>query len=360
MHGYQTTAPQREEKKSATRIFLPDSCQDADQSAAGLEFSLISFALTMTPSLEQHAFTCLAHKLALGGTFLHTWPLNGGSSARMDALEIAQADGMLLRVVVRQPGAAALARNPYATRNEYQLLVALHEQGILVPRPLLFDETGSCFPTPVLALEYIDGAADFAPSDPIGTAHQLAAQLTRIHQMSSAAPGIENLQLLPAVLGPPAATALEQAHIRAAIANTWPPPQMNTPTLLHGDYWPGNVLWRDMRLVAIIDWEDAGLGDPLRDLAIARLDLLWIYGHETMQIFTRTYCALQPLNYASLPHWDLFAALRLARLVGSDLDEWAAFFQPFGRADITAQHIRAHYDWFVAQALRQLSQKQAP
>lgn len=314
-----------------------------------------TFAHAMKLSPSPHAFTRLAHKLAPGGTVLRTQPLNGGSSARVDALEIMQANGTCLRVVVRRPGAAALTRNPQTARNEYQLLAALHTQGIAAPRPLLLDETGSCFPTPILALEYIEGAADFAPSHPIGTAHQLAAQLARIHQVNIAAPGIENLQQLPAVLSPPAATALEQAHIRTVIASAWPPPQSNAPTLLHGDYWPGNVLWRNEQLVAIIDWEDAGLGEPLRDLAIARLDLLWIYGRTAMEAFTSAYRALQPIHYLNLPVWDLFAALRLARLVGTDLDGWAAFFPPLGRTDITAQHIRAHYNWFVAQALRQLN-----
>ncbi|MBS1968139.1 MAG: hypothetical protein JST60_20575, partial [Chloroflexi bacterium SZAS-1] len=58
----------------------------------------------MKLSPEQRAFAHLAHKLAPGGTVLRTQPLNGGSSARMDALEIMQANGTCLRVVVRRPG----------------------------------------------------------------------------------------------------------------------------------------------------------------------------------------------------------------------------------------------------------------
>jgi aminoglycoside phosphotransferase (APT) family kinase protein len=34
------------------------------------------------------------------------------------------------------------------------------------------------------------------------------------------------------------------------------------------------VLWRDGRIVAVIDWEDAQVGDPLADLANTRLELL--------------------------------------------------------------------------------------
>jgi hypothetical protein len=61
------------------------------------------------------------------------------------------------------------------------------------------------------------------------------------------------------------------------------------------------------------------------------------------------------LDTTCLPYWDLFAALRLARLAGENLSEWAAFFRPFGRPDITEETIRAHYRFFVTQALDQLS-----
>jgi aminoglycoside phosphotransferase (APT) family kinase protein len=59
--------------------------------------------------------------------------------------------------------------------------------------------------------------------------------------------------------------------------------------LLHGDYWPGNVLWHDGKIVAVIDWEDARLGDPLIDLAMSRLDLVWICGIYAMHMFTEQY-----------------------------------------------------------------------
>jgi aminoglycoside phosphotransferase (APT) family kinase protein len=47
---------------------------------------------------------------------------------------------------------------------------------------------------------------------------------------------------------------------------------------LHGDYWPGNLLWNDGKLAAVLDWEDAERGDPLADIALARLDICWAFG----------------------------------------------------------------------------------
>lgn len=88
--------------------------------------------------------------------------------------------------------------------------------------------------------------------------------------------------------------------------------------LLHGDFWPGNTLWRDGGLAAVIDWEDAGYGDPLADLANGRLEIAMLLGVAAMREFTRHYRALMgSLDYAALPVWDLCAALRPAGKMAS-------------------------------------------
>jgi aminoglycoside phosphotransferase (APT) family kinase protein len=108
--------------------------------------------------------------------------------------------------------------------------------------------------------------------------------------------------------------ALSEGRIREVLEPVWPLPQRNKPALLHGDFWPGNTLWKHGRLLAIIDWEDAALGDPLADVANARLEVLWAFGLEAMNGFTGCYKTLMPaLDFGDLPYWDLGAALRPAR-----------------------------------------------
>jgi aminoglycoside phosphotransferase (APT) family kinase protein len=107
--------------------------------------------------------------------------------------------------------------------------------------------------------------------------------------------------------------------------------------------------------VAVIGWEDARLGDPLIDLAISRLDIAWIFGIDAMTAFTHHYQSTMAIDYTNLPYWDLCAALRLVRLAGSSLAEWAAFFAPFGRHDITEQTMRKDFKLFITQAFDKLS-----
>jgi aminoglycoside phosphotransferase (APT) family kinase protein len=140
--------------------------------------------------------------------------------------------------------------------------------------------------------------------------------------------------------------SLSEGAIRDALVAAWPLPRRNRPALLHGDYWPGNILWQDGRLVAIVDWEDAARGDPLADLANSRLEVLWAFGIEAMRLFTHHYRATTALDVANLPYWDLYAALRPA----SKLSTW-------GLDDATETAMREGHGLFVAQAFEAMSDR---
>lgn len=113
--------------------------------------------------------------------------------------------------------------------------------------------------------------------------------------------------------------SLSEGLIRTVLEPVWPKLPRNVGTILHGDFWPGNVLWRDGEIVVVIDWEDAVWGDPLSDVGNMRLELLWAYGREAMDAFTERYQERRPeLAYDMLPYWDLYAALRPA----SQLSQW--------------------------------------
>ena len=110
--------------------------------------------------------------------------------------------------------------------------------------------------------------------------------------------------------------------------------------VLHGDFWPGNTLWRGGELVAVLDWEDAGTGDPLADVGNARLELLWSHGADAMEAFTRRYGSPDPV---ALARWDLRADERSTSHIG----EW-------GHDEATQARMRAARDEFVAAARRRL------
>jgi aminoglycoside phosphotransferase (APT) family kinase protein len=309
---------------------------------------------------EDQAFEQLVQRIAPHSRLLRRWPLSGGISAAMMALEIERPGGGRERLIARRPGAAALQHNPRAAQEEFWLLELLQAAGLATPAPYYLDAAGELFGAPCLAIEYIEGQPRYAFSPGSDFTLQLAAQLASIHSVDrwrldpkllpTQAKGLARTLARPPSLN----TSMNEGRIRAVLEAAWPPPQRNAPALLHGDFWPGNILWRDNRLVAVVDWEDVALADPLIDLAIARLDLVWIFGVEAMHSFTERYMSRMALDRSSLPYWDLYAALRLIRLAGADLAGWAAFFTPYGRPDITEHSIREHYQYFVGQALAAL------
>jgi aminoglycoside phosphotransferase (APT) family kinase protein len=249
-------------------------------------------------------------------------PLHGGVSARVTALDAVSPAGLTAHLVIREYGARDRERDPQIAAHEYHLLSLLRAAGLPVPAPVLADESGTVLPGPYLVTEFVDGTAMIDPARsalaPEAVIAQLAGALARIHTAPVALAALGHLRDIA-----DRATArisertsaldesLSEPAIRAALAQIWPPPVVSDRVLLHGDYWPGNTLWRDGVLVAVIDWEDAATGDTVADLGNARMELCIGYGQAAAAEFTRQYCALRPgVDLGTLPHWDLYAALR--------------------------------------------------
>jgi aminoglycoside phosphotransferase (APT) family kinase protein len=306
------------------------------------------------PAQADKTFERVAQKLAPQSKLLRTWALQGGISAQVTALELEQPDGNRRKLIVRQHGPVDLQQNPQIAADEYRLLQFLRSIGLAAPMPYYLDQSGEIFPTPYIVLEYIEGQPEFAPANLSALLLQFAMHLSRVHQVDGAKPEVsflpkqtqrytDKLKACPAQ----ADESEDVGRIRAALEAVWPLPQRNPSVLLHGDFWPGNLLWRDGQLVGIIDWEDAAVGDPLADVANSRLEILWAFGIDAMQEFTQQYQALTTIDWTNLPYWELCAAWRLAPQIAS------------GAAD-AEQTMRERYGWFLTQAFAALAVRAKP
>jgi aminoglycoside phosphotransferase (APT) family kinase protein len=305
----------------------------------------------MTEAKEDTTFEQVVHKLDPQSKLLRTWELKGGVSARVTALETLRPDGHTQKMIVRQHGEVDLKHNPQVAADEFKLLQLLHSVGLATPAPYHLDQSGEIFSTPYLVIAYIEGKPEFAPSNLPDLILQLATQLSRIHQVDGSQLDVsflpqqanisaQKLRARPAKVD----ESLDEGLIRDALEAVWPIPQRNTSVLLHGDFWPGNILWRDGQLVAVIDWEDAALGDPLADVANSRLEILWAFGLDAMQSFTHQYQSMTTIDFTHLPYWDLCAALRPV----AQLAQW-------GLDDTTERTMRERHRWFITQAFEKLS-----
>lgn len=273
-------------------------------------------------------------------------PLEGGVSATTTLIEAKSAGGQSLRLVLRQYDPPAADAKPATAASDYRLLAALHAAGLRVPRPRLADDSGTILPAPCLLTQWIDGTPVTRPPAPDGFSRELATALAELHNTSAPLAEVPFLPDIRQVAANKLGTtpqrqdeSVSEAAIRAALAGSWPPRLANPSRLLHGDYWPGNTLWRDGKLVAVVDWEHAAVGDPLADLGNIRLELAMAFGTGIVDDFTAEYRALMPdLDVSALPLWDLYAALRPAGqmtgwgLPSADLDQFLAGHRDFTRA----------------------------
>lgn len=240
---------------------------------------------------------------ALGARLVRAWPLTGGVSARVQALEIARPDGVQ-RVVVRlldpsSPHAASVGP-------EHALLTALGDLGLPVARPLHLDLSCTVLDGPFLVLPFVDGTPD--PTDRLDGAAALGALLADLHAVDPALPG---LPALPVRGDPrpelPTFLTGDLAHARGlGDDRTWP---AGDSCVLHGDVWPGNVIWRGDHVAALLDWEDAAIGDPLADLATARVELSVAWGPVAAERLTATYASARPpWDVRRLAVWELYVS----------------------------------------------------
>lgn len=292
----------------------------------------------------------IATRLHPGAALLSGKSLTGGVSALVTAIEVLLPNGERQRLVVRQYGHATLGRDPSIARHEFLVLQLLNAKGLPVPRPIMADDSGTIVPDPYPVIEFVEGAVVDKPADVCSFVTQMATVLAAIHaaNLAGAAGFLSTLEtaITTRLHAPPRRLdeSLSEGRIREVLGRAWPPSRRNQSLLLHGDFWPGNMMWRDDRLVAVIDWEDAALGDPLADLANGRLEIMMHFGIAAMTAFTERYQALAPaLDYTSLSLWDLWAALRPA----GQMSDW-------GLEAPTLRQFQARHRAFVDRAIEKL------
>ncbi|MFC4244436.1 aminoglycoside phosphotransferase family protein [Gryllotalpicola reticulitermitis] len=118
--------------------------------------------------------------------------------------------------------------------------------------------------------------------------------------------------------------------------------------LVHGDLWVGSTMWRDDRIVAVTDWDSAGLGPAGIDLGSLRLDAALGYGLEASDHVLHGWEAEAAREAESVAYWDVVAAL----CTPPDLGSFAgARITGTERPDLDRQTLVARRDAFLEDAL---------
>jgi aminoglycoside phosphotransferase (APT) family kinase protein len=152
-----------------------------------------------------------------------------------------------------------------------------------IPQPVARGEPGEGYSFAWSVYRWIEGtpAANGSIADPVAFARELAAFLVALGQADARGgpePGEHNFLrgAHPSVYGDETERAIDTlgaeiarddvlAAWEAAVATRW----AHDPVWFHGDVAVGNLLLRDGRLSAVIDFGSSGVGDPACDTVIA-------------------------------------------------------------------------------------------
>jgi aminoglycoside phosphotransferase (APT) family kinase protein len=224
---------------------------------------------------------------ALGGSAaIAVTPLAGGGSCEAFAIDRGDAHWILRRAPrhVNVPGAHDVLR-------EYEILDAIKDEPVAIARPIVSCDDPNVFGAPFFVMERIEGSAILthvpeqwatAPESHGRALEELVDALVAIHAVDWRECGLGHLahagEYLPHQITRWSGqlASYESRELPSAIriagwldANR---PSDQASALCHGDYKLDNVLFAPEsppRLAAVVDWEMAGIGDPLVDLAWA-------------------------------------------------------------------------------------------
>jgi aminoglycoside phosphotransferase (APT) family kinase protein len=292
----------------------------------------------------------LLQEIAPGSTLRTVEPLPGSYSNYTHLVQARRADGTDLRLVVRRYKVFGSYDRGEKARREFKAFELLRRYGIPAPEPLYLDEEGTVLGIPGIVTRYVTGTQIESPADPASWARALAVMLARIHAVPCNATtrgylldaNAEATWFLRAGTAPDYMVAHpDGAAVWQMVHDLWPSLQQVPSTLVHIDYWPGNLLWDQGQITAVVDWEEAAYGDPGIDVAYCRMEMhLSGMGHVADE-FLETYEREAGRPAANLGFWELAAAVR-------------PMFSPEGR--ITESPAREEFRRFIADAGRRCEQ----
>jgi aminoglycoside phosphotransferase (APT) family kinase protein len=214
--------------------------------------------------------------------------------------------------------AASIAQRRAALRREARILQLLCGSGLPVPTLLALAEDNNWT---VEVQGFVAGAHGLqvlaeSPADLEQVYDALGRSLAALHSAPLTAPDPElRLDRASVALETLPDLALDTA-IRAELAASLAHPAWHpaAPWLVHGDAGLHNLLW-DWRIAALLDWEWAGWGQPLLDLAWVYWTMRWrsLPGH-LWHAFLRAYGPGPALAATNIP--GALRALALGQVAG--------------------------------------------
>ena len=287
-----------------------------------------------------------------GSRLLSIAPASAAFTNAVDVLDTVSPAGQRNRLVVKR---LTDEPDPERATADFRGLRIARRRSIPAPEPLLLDATGEVLGLPGIVTRFVQGRQIANPEDPIKWAKDLADLLLRIHDVRPDAgerQGIYDGNQLglyfltgdwPEKMGGHPLSDTIYGTIRELRFGLRKVP----PVFLHMDYWPGNVLWLDGRVSAVLDWDAAAYGDPALDVGYFRMNMYLRGIKEAAGIFLEHYEATRG-PVVNLGFWELACAARPLPVPAA----WIPESRDMGDLGATDDRAETDYYEFVEGAMR--------
>ena len=235
-----------------------------------------------------------------GLELIHFEPLTGGVSSEVFLIEAKQ-NKAKIKLVLRYEGGMP---SKIDITNEFNLLQALANTNIPSVEPLFIDTSCKILDKPFMLLSFMEGDIIIPNTDNLDLITKMADQLRCIHSINPALLPDLPIQIDP-IEGllkylPKGDEWMEIKNYLSSLKNTAFEGQR---VFLHGDFWPGNILWAKDQIVAVIDWDYAAIGDPISDLAVSSLEMRYEFGKEGMNRLCEAYLKHSMIDNSRFSLW---------------------------------------------------------
>jgi len=227
-------------------------------------------------------------------------PIAGGMTGLVVALDASAQDAHRFVLKLYRPDPS----EPDSASREARILELLAPTDLPVPRVVAMDREGSDPVWPALLMTRIPGRRRFRPREVGPWLEGLAKLAARIHAAPVALDALPAHRLwgaddplpLPAWWSKPAAWKVAVDVFRGQAPD-------EPVTFIHGDFHPGNVLWKGRRPSGVVDWLHGCRGPVSVDVAHCRINLWLDLGREVADEW------LEMVGGAHHPYWDIADAM---------------------------------------------------
>ena len=190
------------------------------------------------------------------------------------------------------------------------------------PAPLLLDETGELLGLPGIVTEFVSGKQIKPPTEAArwgemaATNARMLAQIHRVPYTESDKAFLmdDNVEVAWFIKDGTIPDYMRRdpdgEMVWQLVNEHWHRRIPVTSRFQHTDYWSGNILWEGDQISAVLDWEEAGYGDPAGDVAYARMEYFLEGMPEAAETFLRVYMAESGQALPNLPLCELAASAR--------------------------------------------------